>query len=65
MTVQWRKSSYSGGSNDEFCVEVAEFSGAVKLRDSKDPDGGRLSVSRSAFAELLKAIKGAPSVRID
>ena len=27
MTVQWRKSSASGGVNDEACVEVAPVTG--------------------------------------
>ncbi|XVQ08711.1 DUF397 domain-containing protein [Spirillospora sp. CA-255316] len=55
--TQWRKSSYSGGSSDEMCIEVARFSGAVKLRDSKDPDGDRLAVSGAAFGDLVKKIK--------
>jgi hypothetical protein len=28
MTVQWRKSSVSGGVNDEACVEVASVDGS-------------------------------------
>ncbi|MFC5746447.1 DUF397 domain-containing protein [Actinomadura rugatobispora] len=55
--AHWRKSTYSGGSNDEMCVEVAQFSGAVKLRDSKDPDGERIAVSGAAFGNLVKKIK--------
>jgi hypothetical protein len=40
--VQWRKSSYSGGSGGN-CVEVAVgLPGVVAVRDSKDPDGVRL-----------------------
>lgn len=23
MTLQWRKSSYTGGADDKYCVEVA------------------------------------------
>jgi hypothetical protein len=51
-TVAWRKSSHSHSSGE--CVEVAVFpSGFVGVRDSKDPDGPRLMVSRHAFGALL------------
>ncbi len=44
LTTPWRKSSYSNsGAN---CVEVARTrSGKVAVRDSKNPDGGALSLS--------------------
>ncbi|XVQ08696.1 DUF397 domain-containing protein [Spirillospora sp. CA-255316] len=57
MSVQWRKSTYSGGSNDATCVEVAGLPGAVGIRDSKDPDGDRLAVSGAAFGDLVKKLK--------
>jgi len=57
MTEQWRKSSHSGGTSDEACVEVAGLSGVVGIRDSKDPDGGRLAVSGAEFGVLVEAIK--------
>jgi hypothetical protein len=57
MTERWRKSSYSGGASDETCVEVAGLPGAVGIRDSKDPDGGRLAVSGEAFGVLVRKIK--------
>ncbi|MFI0351515.1 DUF397 domain-containing protein [Actinomadura sp. 9N407] len=57
MTAGWRKSSRSGSSTDEACVEVAGLAGAVGVRDSKDPDGGRLSVSEAAFGMLVQQIK--------
>ena len=38
--LSWHKSSYSGSSGGQ-CIEVA-VSGRVLVRDSKDPDGGRL-----------------------
>lgn len=52
----WRKSSRSTG-HDNACVEVADVSGAVVVRDSKDPDGSRLAFSRGEFGVLLEAIK--------
>jgi hypothetical protein len=57
MRVQWRKSSHSGGANDATCVEVAGLPGAVGIRDSKAPDGGRLAVSGEAFGVLVRKIK--------
>ncbi|MEV4256507.1 DUF397 domain-containing protein [Spirillospora sp. NPDC049652] len=54
--TQWRKSSYSGGSSGQ-CVEVAQASAMVGIRDSKDPDAGHLAVGRTAFAGLLARVK--------
>jgi hypothetical protein len=39
--TNWRTSSFSGGENND-CVEVANTLEA--LRDSKNPNGGTLSV---------------------
>jgi len=54
----WRKSSYSG-NNGGNCVEVARnLSGAVALRDSKDPHGPVLVVTPKdwqAFTAMAKA----------
>ena len=40
MTLQWRKSSRSGGVNDQTCVEVARLSGVSWIRDSENPRPG-------------------------
>ncbi len=53
--LSWRKSSYSGGSGGQ-CIEVAA-SGRVLVRDSKDPDGGRLAVSARQWREFAARIK--------
>jgi hypothetical protein len=55
--IEWRKSSRSGGLNDDACVELAELAGEVWVRDSKDPAGGRLEFERSVFAGLLVRVK--------
>jgi hypothetical protein len=56
-TVHWRKSSHSTSSGE--CVEVAALpSGAVGVRDSKNPDGPRLTLSRRAFRALLNSACG-------
>jgi hypothetical protein len=38
-------------------VEFASIAGTVAVRDSKDPDGPKLLVSRRAFAALLSDLK--------
>jgi len=56
VTVQWCKSGHSGGEAGE-CVELADLLSAVGVRDSKNPQGPRLVVSRSAFGSLVGGIK--------
>ena len=51
--AEWRKSSYSSQSGN--CVEVARnLPGLVAVRDSKEPDAGRLVVSREAWQVFMK-----------
>jgi hypothetical protein len=57
MTINWRKSSYSGSSTDEMCVEVAHLAVGIGVRDSRDPDGQRLAVSGEGFGDLVRRIK--------
>ncbi|MFC6882203.1 MULTISPECIES: DUF397 domain-containing protein [Actinomadura] len=57
MTVQWRKSSFSGGVNDEHCVELGRLARGVGVRDSKDPDGGHLALTVAQLGVLLGQIK--------
>ena len=55
--LEWIKSSYSGGSGTE-CVELASLrTGDVAVRDSKDPDGSRLSFSGAAWHDFLAEIR--------
>jgi hypothetical protein len=58
----WRKSSYSNNGGN--CVEVADLPGTASraalrlVRDSKDPSGPRLILTRQqwqAFADRVKA----------
>ena len=53
--LSWQKSSYSGGSGGQ-CIEVAA-PGRVLVRDSKNPDGGRLAFSPQAWREFAARIK--------
>lgn len=55
-SVTWRKSSRSSSQGDA-CVEVADLSPAVGIRDSKNPDGPKLLVSRSAFRTLVTRVR--------
>ncbi|MET8830199.1 DUF397 domain-containing protein [Streptomyces sp. NPDC004610] len=52
-TLTWRKSSYSGSSEGQ-CVEIAETTGAVHVRDSKTPEAAALTFAPSQFATFLK-----------
>ena len=55
--AEWRKSSYSGQSGN--CVEVARnLPGLVAVRDSKEPDGAKLVVSRAAWRVFIRAARG-------
>ncbi|MCP2343150.1 DUF397 domain-containing protein [Actinomadura rupiterrae] len=56
--TEWRKSSYSGGgSSSGDCVELADLTSAVGLRDSKAPEVGHLSLSRESLTNLVEHIK--------
>jgi hypothetical protein len=53
----WRKSSYSS-ANGGNCVEVAgNLPGAVAVRDSKDPDGPKLLLSRAVWRVFTAAVR--------
>ena len=55
-TVQWRKSSRSGGEGGQ-CVELADLGGGIGIRDSKNPDAGHLGIPLDAFIHLVRRIK--------
>jgi hypothetical protein len=56
--TQWRKSSHSQGNVEGNCVELStNLAEATLIRDSKDPDGPRLSVGRTSLAAFLSDIK--------
>jgi hypothetical protein len=46
--LAWFKSGYSGGDGGN-CVEVATGPGAVRVRDSKDREGGTLAFAPAAW----------------
>ncbi|AKZ57537.1 Toxin component [Streptomyces ambofaciens ATCC 23877] len=50
----WFKSSYSGGTDGESCVEIATTPATVHIRDSKHADGGpRLALTPNAWTDFL------------
>jgi hypothetical protein len=53
----WRKASYSNGSGN--CVEVADASRAVLVRDTTDRDGGTLTFGPDAWRRFAARIKDA------
>jgi hypothetical protein len=55
--AEWRKSSHSG--QDGNCVEVArDLPGLVAVRDSKEPDGAKVVISRAAWQVFIRAARG-------
>ncbi|MCA1195729.1 DUF397 domain-containing protein [Saccharopolyspora sp. 6V] len=52
--LTWRKSSRSV---TEECVEIAAVADDVAVRDSKDPSGPVLLVSRAAFRRFTATIR--------
>ncbi|WP_216210648.1 DUF397 domain-containing protein [Amycolatopsis aidingensis] len=53
--VTWRKSSYSGSESN--CVELAVTADRTAIRDSKDPEGGALVLTRPESVALLSALR--------
>lgn len=51
--LTWRKSSYSGGEQGQ-CVEVAETSSTIHVRDSKVSDGPTLTLPRTGFSTFVQ-----------
>ena len=51
----WRKSALSGGNGS--CVEVADLDSVVAVRDSKNPDGPKLFITRNQWRSFLRSLK--------
>lgn len=51
----WRKSSYS--HDEDACVEVSLTAERALVRDTKDRDGGTLTVSSTTWAAFVAAIR--------
>ncbi|MFE1023344.1 DUF397 domain-containing protein [Streptomyces sp. NPDC058818] len=56
----WRKSSHSGGSGGEECLEVADgVPGVVPVRDSKVAVGPVIVVGSAAWTEFVRTVGAA------
>jgi len=53
--VLWRKSTRS--QDQGACVELGAFADAVAVRDSKNPTGPALVVSRAALSRLAAGVR--------
>lgn len=54
--VAWRKSRHSNPSGN--CVEVAALpDGRIAVRDSRDPDGPRLTYTRGEVGAFVRGAK--------
>ncbi|MGI5327602.1 DUF397 domain-containing protein [Actinomadura nitritigenes] len=56
LKITWRKASYSGNDGGH-CVELADLGGTIGVRDSKDPGGGHINISRDGLDVLLARLK--------
>jgi hypothetical protein len=57
MNASWRKSTRSGGNGGD-CVEVADATGRVLVRDTKDHDNGPvLSFPAAEWNRFTRAIR--------
>jgi len=54
MTPQWQKSSYCGTNA---CVEVAQTSDAVLVRDSKNPQAAPLAFTADEWSAFLLGVQ--------
>lgn len=52
----WRKSTHSSGQEGA-CVELADLTTTVGVRDSKDPDGDVLQFDRRTFTAFAAQIR--------
>ncbi|CAL9567489.1 DUF397 domain-containing protein [Streptomyces pilosus] len=56
--LAWFRSSYSSSGDGNDCVEVATTPGTVHVRDSKVPDGPRLTLTSAAWSSFVERTAG-------
>ncbi|TDD15927.1 DUF397 domain-containing protein [Actinomadura sp. KC06] len=54
--VRWKKASRSNESGDA-CIEMASTDDVVAIRDSKDPGGQKIVISRTDFWNFTNVLK--------
>ncbi|MFB4312060.1 DUF397 domain-containing protein [Actinomadura sp. GTD37] len=52
----WRKASKSHEEGDA-CVEITDSLDVVAMRDSRDPDGPKIAMSRHEFRQFTEVLK--------
>ncbi|GAA4099461.1 DUF397 domain-containing protein [Actinomadura miaoliensis] len=52
----WRKSSHSAHQGGE-CVEVASLAPVIAFRDSKNPDGPKLTFAVDEWRAFVRVVK--------
>ena len=55
--MTWRKSSFSQGNTNSDCVEIAKTPAVTAVRDSKNPEGGTLTLPEPAWQALRVALR--------
>ncbi|MYV98534.1 DUF397 domain-containing protein [Streptomyces sp. SID3343] len=56
MTIEWRKSSYSGHDTD--CIEVARLDvRTTAVRDTKNRSHGAFALPSTSWIALIEAVK--------
>ncbi|MFE4672569.1 DUF397 domain-containing protein [Streptomyces sp. NPDC056721] len=51
--LRWFKSSYSSSGDGNDCIEVAPTPTTIHIRDSKNPDGPRLTATPTTWAAFI------------
>ncbi|MFE4495586.1 DUF397 domain-containing protein [Streptomyces niveus] len=54
--ITWQKSSFSGGDDNQNCVELAEADGRILLRESDAP-GTIITTDRAKLRAFLLGVK--------
>lgn len=54
--IRWQKSSYSGGDDNQDCIEVAASADGILIRESDDPDV-ILPISSRKLATFIQGVK--------
>jgi len=56
LTAEWQRSTRCAADSPQ-CVEVRQARGLVQIRDSKDPIGAPLSVTREEWRDFVDGIR--------
>jgi len=56
VALSWRKSTYSSGGDGD-CVEVATCPHTIHIRDSKNPNGPRLTLTPTTWAGFVELVR--------